>query len=87
MVARLLPVTSFVGDRQPRVISFFSVAVTRPPLRSGRDTPPWFAPSPSKPLTRIPGRLTVPPFGRDRQVGRSENQDQKIKQAIIKKLF
>ncbi len=34
------PVTSFVGDRRPRAISFFSVVVTRPPLCSGRDTSP-----------------------------------------------
>ena len=44
VVDRLPPVTSFVGDRRPRAISFFSVAVTRPPLCSGRDTSPWFAP-------------------------------------------
>ena len=49
------PVTSFVGDRWPRAISFFSVAVTRPPLRFGRDTSPWFAPSPSKPLRGFQG--------------------------------
>ena len=46
------------------------VAVTRPPLCSGRDTAPWFAPSPSKPLSRTPGRRTVPPCRRDRPVGR-----------------
>jgi len=55
VVARLPPVTSFVGDRRPRAIRFFSVAVTRPPLRSGRDTSPWFAPSPSKPLRGFQG--------------------------------
>ena len=46
------------------------IAVTRPPLRSGRDTSPWFAPSPSRPLTRTPGRRTASPSGRDRPVGR-----------------
>ena len=39
-VARLPPVTSFVGDRRLRAIIFYLVAVTRPPLRSGRDTSP-----------------------------------------------
>ena len=32
--------------------------------------------------TRISGRRTVPPFGRSRPVGRSENQDQEMKPEI-----
>ena len=44
------------------------VAVTRPPLRSGRDTSP-FPPSPSRPLARTPGRRTASPSGRGRPVG------------------
>ena len=55
VVARMPPVTSCVGDRRPRAISLFSVAVTRPPLCSGRDTSPRFAPSPSKPLRGFQG--------------------------------
>lgn len=33
-----LPVTSFVGDRQPRAFSFLPAVVTRPPLCFGRDS-------------------------------------------------
>jgi len=55
VVARLPPVTSIVGNRRPRAIIFASVAVTHPPLRSGRDTSPWFAPAPSKPLRGFQG--------------------------------
>ena len=70
--ARQPPDSSFVGDRRPQAIIFFSVAVTRPPLYFGRDTSPLYAPSPSKPLKRIPGRRTVTPSGRDVRSGAPE---------------
>lgn len=41
-----------------------------------------FAPSPSKPLARIPGRRTVPPRGQNRPVGRSGNPRSKDKPTI-----
>ena len=75
------PDSSFVGDRRPRA-SFFprrgDTYVTprlggrRDPssamLRTGHGS--LFAPSPSRPLTRTPGRRTASPCGRDRPVGR-----------------
>ena len=76
-----LPDSSFVGDRQPRA-SFSprrgDTCVT-PLLGGRRDSPSaslrtrhvsLFAPSPSRPLTRTPGRRTAPPCGRDRPGGR-----------------
>ncbi len=68
------PVTSFVGDRRQPAISFLSVAVTRPPLRSGRDTSPWFAPSPSKPLRGFQGAGRLLPTVETVRSGAPETQ-------------
>jgi hypothetical protein len=58
--------------------------VTRPLLRSGRDTTPWFAPSPTKPPKQIPGHWSASPSGQVLPCRRSgETPGQKIKQTII----
>ena len=87
MVARLPPVTSFVGDRRLRAIIF---------LFGRRDSPSASLRTRHVSLVRalaletaarIPGRRTAPPCGRVRPSRRSENQGQKIKQAITEELF
>ena len=80
--ARQPPVTSFVGDRRPRAIIFFSVAVTRPPLCSGRDTAPCSHPRPRNRLRGFQGAGRSLPAGETVRSGASETTGQKIKSAI-----
>jgi len=80
--SRLSPPSSVKGGRGR---SFFFLrrgdTFVTPLLVGRRDSPSatlrtrhvsLFAPSPSKPLKRIPGRRTVPPFGRDVRSGAPE---------------